>query len=200
MNNELNNLLKDAQDLKEMGFEEEALLILEEISQEFPNCLESYLEQIDIILNRKDNYEEGLEIVIEKALRALQIAPDNIDANYYLGYAYSLKRKWAKALVYLKKAQDMDDKDVDIMRALGVTLFHTGKQTEGIALLKRSIHNDPYYVEAMEDLAECYLFREKFAEAYVVIEKALEIAPHSETLLRLKLVADSFEIYKKISK
>ena len=200
MNNNLSNLLKDAQELKEMGFEEEALLILEEISQEFPNCLESYLEQIDIILNHKENYEEDLDLVIEKAERALQIAPDNVDANYYLGYAYSLKRQWPKARIYLEKAREIDATDVDVMHLLGLTLFHLGKQTEGIALLKNSIHNDSYYVEAMEDLAECYLYQEKFAEAYVVIEKALEIAPHSERLAQLKLVADSFEIYKKIGK
>lgn len=201
MNNlQLEKLLRDAQELKEMGFEEEALLILEEISLNFPNCIESYLEQIDILLNQKESTNQDLQTALEKAQHVVTLAPDNVDANYYLGYIYNLKKDWQKAKHYLEKTHQLDNHDTDTIRLLGWVLFHLGQQTTGIELLKKSIHLDPYYAEALEDLAECYLYQEKFAEASVVLEKAAEIAPSSTRIQQLKLVADSFHAYRYSSR
>ncbi len=192
----LEKIMKDVEELKEMGFEDEALLILEDVIPQYPDNIEIYLEQIDIILNRHENSEKDLDKVLEKAQIANSIDPGNIDANYYLGYIFSLKSKWQDAIIYLEKAYQADNSDIDVLKVYGWVLFHIGKQNEGIALLKQSIHIDPFYVEAMEDLAECYLIQEKFSQAQIVIEKGLEIDPNSKRLLNLKLVADSFEIYK----
>ncbi|MEI6221268.1 MAG: hypothetical protein WCP97_00720 [bacterium] len=193
----LDELLRDAQELKRMGFEEEALMVLEEISVEYPDCVESYLEQIDILLNRSNLTDKELEQILQKAQYAYDAESENLDCNYYLGYIYSLQRKWRLSLQYLNSAYSMDPEDIDVIRSIGWVQFHLGKREEGIAQLKKSIQFDGFYVEAMEDLAECYLYMEKFSEALIVIEQGMNIAPESNRLAQLKLIADSFLQYKK---
>lgn len=187
----LNELLEDVQQLKQLGYDDEAFFVLEEISELYPECIDSYLEQVDILLNRGESSEQDVSIAVEKTRKALALDIDNLDANYYMGYLFALKRQWDKALPYLERSAVLESDDTDVLRMYGWVLFHLGREQEGISSLKKSIALDDHFVEAMEDLAECYLHQGKIDVALLIIERALTIAGETDRLIQLQLVAAS---------
>ena len=189
-------LLEDARELRALGMEQEALQIFRDISTEHPHCIESYIEQVDIILNRGIISRQellGAEQLIDQALLINKFHPDG---NYYKGYILSLLNRWEDALPYLVTARELDADDSDTLRVFGWIHFHLQDKALGIKLLKQAIGQDKHCIEAYENLAECYLALQMLSVAQEVLEQGLLIDPTNEVLLELLWVAKQEESSK----
>jgi tetratricopeptide (TPR) repeat protein len=88
-------------------------------------------------LNNCDKALEYVEIEYEKR-------PDNIDVNKCLALIYYKKGDLIKASQYAKVANRTHRQDPDLLMLSGLIGYKSGDKKLGIALIKQSLHTDPF--------------------------------------------------------
>jgi len=166
--------LLEAEKLKNDGQYREAVSICEKILVKDPKNLIA-LEEIG------DNYLSMGKIEnSKKALkRALEIEPKSVNANYLLGFIFSIEHKWDLSIKYLKKSEEIERNNPEILRCLGWSLFNYGRQKEGIILLERVKNITPKDAFVLCDLGVCYMLREKYAKALDLFINAEKLDPEN---------------------
>jgi len=164
--------LARAEDLKISGRHEKAIEILQSLLTREPECLEAVEEISDNFLSL-DEFEKARN----SAEFALSLDSKSSIANHILGFLILQNDDFKTAVKFLQKANESDANNPEILRCLGWALFHTGKRSEGIAVLQRSISLDSQNVMGFCDLGVCFLQQENFAVAKRLFQKALEIDP-----------------------
>ncbi len=73
------------------------------------------------------------------------VEEDPANARYWatLGNLYVRQRDWNKAVESFQKALELNPDDNDIRQELGITLWHLGRQEEGLRYLDEAIQSDP---------------------------------------------------------
>lgn len=171
------DLLKEAEKLKEAGLHEEAIIILEKILTDNPDCTEAIEELANNFLSVGES---------EKAKKCadfvLNIDAESASANHVLGFLALYDDDFKTANRYLEKANKNDPNNPDILRCLGWGLYHQGETNRGIAILERSLNLDPENSNILCDLGICFLQEKKLAKARDLFEKAITIDPENERI------------------
>lgn len=172
---EMNFLLKEADERKMKGEHVEAIRICEKVLMEDLNCTEAYEEIGDNYLSLRQ-YEKA-----KKALdRALNLNPRSPNGNYLLGFVYSAIGEFRKSVEYLDRADEIEPNHPEILRCLGWSLFHEGQRKRGVILLERALNLSPQDPLILSDLGICYLNDKNFDRASLLFKKVLEIEPSNE--------------------
>lgn len=172
---EIDFLIKEADQKKMKGEHSEAIKLCEKILSEDLNYTEAYEEIGDNYLSMRQ-YEKA-----RKALnRALHLNPRSANANYLLGFVFSALGDWKKSIDYLERADDIEPNHPEILRCMGWSIFHDGQRKRGIILLERALNlsiNDPLI---LSDLGVCYLNEKNFERSSYLFKKVLDLEPHNE--------------------
>lgn len=168
-------LLRESEELKSQGRNDEAIQILQTILIAHPNCLEAYEEM-------GDNYLSALQPEkAQKALKqALKINPLSSNAHYLMGFLLSMKEDWRHSVEELTKADEISPNHPEILRCLGWAVYNSNRRTQGISLLERSRNLSPFDPNILCDLGVCYMNSMQHEQAELVFKKALQIDPQSE--------------------
>lgn len=137
------------------------------IAVEYANA---YLGDILLTTRRPDLAEQHL-------IKAIDIAPGKAHYHYLLGFTYSVKEQWRKAVRAFRKSIKLDPDNGEYERGLGWAIFNAGNRTEGIAHLFRALELSPSNVQAMTDLAAAMLMLGNLTKAREYGQKALRIEP-----------------------
>lgn len=179
--------LNNIEELKLSGEHEKSILEAERLLFEDPNCVEA-LEEIADNYVSLDSYDKA-----EKACqRALKLNEKSYTAKYILGFIFSQKQEWAKAITYLKSSNSLHANNPEILRCLGWALFNTGKRTQGTVILERALNLDPDNALTLCDLGICYMQMKNFDKSVQLLKRAMELDPNNKRIKECFLAATSF--------
>ena len=140
-----------------------------DIAFEYANA---YLGDVYLTLRQLDLAESHIK-------KAIDGKPDNPTYHYLLGFTYSLRSQWAKAIGEFEAAVDKEPDNGEYLRGLGWALHRAGDKAKGLAYLHRAIDLAPTNVNILTDLAAAYLSDLQFQKAHEYAEKAIRIDPGS---------------------
>lgn len=180
--------LNNIEELKLSGEHEKSIVEAEKLLFEDPNCVEA-LEEIADNYVSLDSYGKA-----EKACQhALKLNDKSYTARYILGFIHSQKQEWAKAITFLKSANNLHHNNPEILRCLGWALFNSGKRTQGIVILERSLNLDPENALTLCDLGICYMQMKNFDKSIELLKKALQLDPNNKRIKECFTAATGFK-------
>lgn len=118
-----------------------------------------------------------LDLAEKHLKKAATLAPVNQHYHYLLGFTYSIKEQWAKAVNAFLKAISLDADNGEYERGLGWAMFNGGNRAKGITHMYRSLELSPSNIHTMTDLATALLMLGNVEKAREYGEKALRIDP-----------------------
>lgn len=179
-----------SEDFKIKGENTKALQVAQKVLVSDPSCLQAAEEVADNLLSLGRDEESK-----KAAHFAYSLDPTSYIANYILGFTGLSNGK--EAVKYLTQANVSSPNNPEILRCLGWSLFHLGKEPEGIATLERALNmrsDDPLI---LCDLGVCLLHINVFEKAIRLFKKALSLEPENiraqECLTAAKNIQDSME-------
>jgi Flp pilus assembly protein TadD len=162
--------LEEAEQLKLMGRHREALCILETLVVEDPENVAA----IEEISDNELSLEEYRRAEVA-GKRAVTLDDESYTGHYILGFIYSHKEEWPKALSHLRKANTLKPNNPEILRCLGWALFNAEERAQGIVTLERALNLDDENSLTLCDLGVAYLQVRNFAKSKRLFERAIEL-------------------------
>lgn len=137
------------------------------VAVEYANA---YLGNIFLTIRHLDLAEKHLK-------KAITMAPRNHHYHYLLGFTYSVREQWSKAVTEFRKAIRPGPDNSEYERDLGWAMFNDGNRTEGIGHLYRALELSPSNLHTITDLATAMLMLGNTKKAREYGEKALQLDP-----------------------
>lgn len=161
----------------------------DKVAVEYANA---YLGDLFLTLKKLDLAEEHIK-------KAINIKPDNPAYRYLLGFVYSLKQQWDKAISEFEMAVAGEPKDGEYLRGLGWAICSSGNTAKGLILLEQASRLAPDNVNILTDLAVAHLGKMNFQRAKKYAKKAVRIAPANPLARDVmeKVVIFSDEFYQR---
>ena len=172
---ELNEIWDEARYAVEAGDHEKAIEIYkyilvrygdEDVAVEFANA---YLGDIYLTLRRLEESETHIK-------KALALCPDKPDYRYILGFVYTIRTQWDKAIKEFERALEQEPRNGEYLRGLGWAVFESGDEEKGLELLMKANVLSPDNPNILTDLAVAFMPENIFrAESYA--KEAVSIDP-----------------------
>ena len=115
----------------------------------------------------------------DKLIKAIEQAPDNVDAYKTLAYLYALLGLKDEADTMYNEALDLNSDDSELLNSYGAFLCASGKLDEAQELFEKAYSN-PFYEAlylAESNAGSCYIKQEKYRKAEVLLRKSLRKQP-----------------------
>ncbi|MBX3178852.1 MAG: tetratricopeptide repeat protein [Candidatus Hydrogenedentes bacterium] len=147
--------------------------------------LDRYCFHVDQLLTKgfHANDRKRPEEAVAYYRRALELDPDNFEANSELGEMLQKMDRFAEAAPYLEKAVSLParntPRDGELSLNLGNNYYWQGRYEEAIPLFQKALELDATMEPAHHGLAGCYLELKRPLDAIPHCEKALELRPES---------------------
>jgi tetratricopeptide (TPR) repeat protein len=107
--------------------------------------------------------------------RTLKYAPGSSKVYYNLGYAYSNKGLYEKAIEEYKKALEIKPNYTEAYNNLGIVYGILGQYQEAIATFNKAIEINPNFSKAYNNLGIVYGILGQYQEAIAVYKKVIKI-------------------------
>jgi tetratricopeptide (TPR) repeat protein len=174
---ELNTIWSEARNNIESQHPEKAIEIYkyilvryssDPVATEYANA---YLGDILLSLHQLDLAEQHIK-------KAISARPEKTGYHYILGFIFTYRSQWAKAIAEFKIAISQEPDNGEFLRGLGWATFQIGDRTEGLSILKKANKLAPYNINILTDLAvACMGTNLRTAKQYA--EQAAAIEPGS---------------------
>jgi Flp pilus assembly protein TadD len=109
--------------------------------------------------------------------RALQMQPQNSQAEMYLGYVLYKQKKFSEARVYLEKTITADSTVAESFYYLGLIVQEENEDERAIALLGRAVQVSPTFASAHVALGASYLKLKDYVRAQKELELGAQLNP-----------------------
>jgi len=130
-----------------------------------------------------------LIFILYVPLPLINLKPENPGYRYILGFVYSYKRRWDKAIAEFEIAVAREPDNGEYLRGLAWVIYSSGDVTQGLASLEKASRLAPESSNILTDLAVAYL-------SSVNIDKAREYAERATRLEPTNAVAQ--DVLKKV--
>ncbi len=189
---ELSTIWDEAKGYIEQGNYEKAIEIYKyilvrygdnDIAAEHANA---YLGDAFLTLRQLDLAENHIK-------KAISYNPEKPGYRYILGFIYSVKCKWGKAIREFEVAVDKEPNNGEYLRGLGWAVSSSGDRMKGLVYLHKANDLLPTNVNILTDLAVAYMSLGNIDEAKEYVEKALQIDPGSTIARELVDNLDRFQ-------
>ena len=173
---ELNSIWDDARGFIERGNYDKAIEIYQYILIRYsdaPIAIEyanAYLG--DVFLNLRK-----LDLAKEHVKKAIKLKPENPGYRYILGFAYSYRGQWDKAIPEFEIAVKNEPDNGEYLRGLGWAIYESGDVPKGLAHLEKANLLAPDNANILTDLAVAYLSSANIDKAREYAGRAVRIDP-----------------------
>jgi adenylate cyclase len=134
---------------------------------------------MDGIFNTSKTPEKSVEQAFELAQKVLDRGDSDAGAHFLIGYAYSRKGQFDKAISELEIARDLFPNNAEINAGLGLILNAAGKPEEAINVLKNAMRLNPippgWYLSRLGD---AYRLTGRYEKAVHEYKKAIQLQPN----------------------
>ena len=130
----------------------------------------AYLGDIFLTLRRLDLAEEHIK-------KAISYKPEKPGYHYILGFIYSIKRQWDKAILEFEIAVGKEPDNGEYLRGLAWAVYSSGDIAKGLASLHEASRLAPTNVNVLTDLAVAYLSSVNIGKATEYAERAVRLDP-----------------------
>lgn len=120
---------------------------------------------------------KDLRCATEAYGKALQLRPQSWRTLYDLGVVEVAQKRYASAVLHLRRAVELKPGSVDARNALGTALKESGQPGEAEKQFREILKTDPNSVEALNHLAEILAAQKLYAAAIGYRDKALALEP-----------------------
>lgn len=185
--------LENAEGMKLEGRHDEAIRLLEQVIISDMNCIEAYEELGDnyISLKKPLKARRALE-------QALRIDPTSPNAHYLLGFMFSIQEDWSNSVNELEKADAQAPNHPEILRCLGWSTYNSNRKNQGISILERAHHLNPFDANILCDLGVCYMNSFQYPRAEETFKLALKVDPNSTQAMECMRVLNSMKSSKSL--
>ena len=141
-----------------------------------------------LYFNTIDPKTNSADAVKTAADHAMSLAPDLGEAHVAQGsYRYRVLRDFEGALSSYKQAQQLLPNSALVNEYLGYVLRRLGRWEEAEPYYRKAIELDPLDVQLLSSVgAEYYVYLRRFKEAYVGLDRAIQIAPDADNARAVK--------------
>ncbi len=133
---------------------------------------------MDGVFGTSKTPEKSIEQALELAQKVLDRGDSDAGAHFLIGYAYSRKGQFDKAISELEIARDLFPNNADINAGLGAILNDAGKPEEAISVLKNAIRLNPippgWYLGRLGD---AYRLTRQYEKAVHKYKEAIQLQP-----------------------
>ena len=133
---------------------------------------------MDGVFGTSKTPEKSIEQAFELAQKVLDRGDSDAGAHFLIGYAYSRKGQFDKAISELEIARDLFPNNADINAGLGTILNDAGKPEEAISVLKNAIRLNPippgWYLSRLGD---AYRLTRQYEKAVHEYKEAIQLQP-----------------------
>jgi tetratricopeptide (TPR) repeat protein len=172
--------IERANDFYQQGRAAEAIQLLRDSSQRYPNALLLPLSLGRFLL------QSGNAAEAEVALRrALSLAPDSFEGCFELGSALQAQNKVAEAALAFEDTLRLKPDWPPAHYGLAQCRLRAGDRGGAIESLRAAVRFRPSYAQAHRDLAYLLLQAENRGEAILHLESALKLNPADREAARL---------------
>jgi TolB-like protein/Flp pilus assembly protein TadD len=135
-----------------------------------------------LYFNTIDPKTNSAEAVKTAADHAMSLAPELGEAHVAQGsYRYRVLRDFEAALASYKQAQQLLPNSALVNEYIGYVLRRLGRWEEAEPYYHKAIELDPMDVQLLSSFgAEYYVYLRRFKEAYVGLDRAIQIAPDAD--------------------
>ena len=140
-----------------------------------------YFNMVDLETNSADAVKAAAD-------HAISLAPDLGETHVAQGsYRYRVLRDFEAALSSYKKAQQLLPNNALVNEYIGYVLRRLGRWEEAEPYYRRAIELDPLDVQLLSSFgAEYYLYLRRFKDAYVTLDRAIQVAPDADNARAVK--------------
>lgn len=140
-----------------------------------------------LVLGSKSLAELDMETAIKKHIaKALEIDPENPEANLTMGKALLMAGDWFRAHQYFLRTIELDPSSDQAYFQLGLILQKENKLAQAEAMMLKALTYQPNNANVRNNLGVILLEQQKFDEAIESFQQALEIYPeHINALYNL---------------
>jgi len=173
---EIQSIWDDARGFIEHGDHDKAIEIYQyilirysddSVAVEYANA---YLGDIFLTLHKLDPAEDYIK-------KAISFSPENPGYHYILGFIYSNKRQWDKAIAEFEIAVTKEPDNDEYLRGLAWAVYSSGDVAKGLASLEKASCLAPTNVNILTDLAVAYLASVNIDKATGYAERAARLDP-----------------------
>jgi tetratricopeptide (TPR) repeat protein len=133
----------------------------------------------------RQTYEKAVELhrdgKLEEAMveygKALRTYPTYVEALSDLSTIYLLYNRPESALMFLRRAQEVDDTNPVINMNVAIALTEQADYSSAMKLLNKILHDDPKVALAHFYIGKIHYTQKKYGEAQEAARKAVEIDP-----------------------
>jgi tetratricopeptide (TPR) repeat protein len=159
---------------------EEARAALQQGSRDYPDSAEVWLALGRAQVRRQD-YPAA-----EQALRvAVRLAPQLVDAQFYMGVALFQQGNPGGAAAYFRRATELKPDYALASYNLGQCLKREGDEAGAMAAFRAAVRAKPHYAQAHASLGELLARAGRKAEALEHLRHAVDLAPADSTIRQL---------------
>jgi len=140
-----------------------------------------YFNMVELDTNSADAVKAAAD-------RAISLAPDLGEAFVAQGsYRYRVLRDFEAALSSYKKAQQLLPNSGLVHQYIAFVLRRLGRWEEAEPYYRKAIELDPLNVQLLSSFgSEYYLYLRRFNDAYVTLDRAIQVAPDADTARAIK--------------
>jgi adenylate cyclase len=133
---------------------------------------------MDGIFGTSKTPEKSIEQAFELAQKVLDRGDSDAGAHFLIGYAYSRKGQFDKAISELEIARDLFPNNAEINAGLGMILNDAGKPEEAISVLKNAIRLNPIPPGwCLGRLGDAYRLTRQYEKAVHKYKEAIQLEP-----------------------
>ncbi|MBN1692773.1 MAG: tetratricopeptide repeat protein [Dehalococcoidales bacterium] len=137
------------------------------VAVEYANA---YLADLYLTLQKPDLTESHIQ-------KAIKLKPENPGYRYILGFAYSYRKQWDKAIPQFEAAVKIKPDNGEYLRGLGWAKYSSGNVAEGLAILEQASRLVPDNANILTDLAVVSLSLPDMNKAREYAERAVRLDP-----------------------
>ncbi len=159
---------------------EEALAICPEVPMAY--LLMASVHSADERLGSTRPPQESVEKGIEMVQKALALDDTLAEAHSLLGFLYTQKREYEKAVAEGERAVALNPGDPTVLAYYARSLYFAGRTEEAIPLLQKAIRLNPVGIGsfyAYQTLGNAFQHTGRYEEAVSAYKKSIEHAPNN---------------------
>jgi tetratricopeptide (TPR) repeat protein len=137
------------------------------IAIEYANA---YLADLYLTLQKPDLAESHIQ-------KAIKLKPENPGYRYILGFVYSHRKQWDKAIPEFEMAVKKKPNDGEYLRGLGWATYSSGDIVRGLSILEQASRLAPGNANILTDLAVASLSSVDMDKAREYAERAVRLDP-----------------------